>query len=298
MHVPAVRAVQVRRRPRGHLLAGSREQGEGLPAVEDGQQGVVVRFEDGDSTWCNTATATKDSKFDANTGKVRLIMRDPLFSVGVDAARTVTVKVDPGYVEVSTRGHRRRRPRPRPADAVPTAASRASPGTLTAHDQERIDDLSLSYRRRISSGPGDRLADARGDLPGRRDPRRDREGRDRPDCELRPRVLQFPSEVLGPEADLCREHGRRHRRRPREGVRRRRHRRSGACREVRRLPAARGRSRCGVVGAASRRRRVRSSARVVPRGVGRERRLRDDLPWRAPGVEPNYTALRPVLFGG
>ena len=71
------------------------------PPTKAGNKQVVVRFEDGDSTWCNTGTATKDSKFDANTGKVRLIMRDPLFSVGVDAERTVIVKVDLGYVEVS-----------------------------------------------------------------------------------------------------------------------------------------------------------------------------------------------------
>src|SRR5262249_30345455 len=55
------------------------------PPTKRGGQTVVVRFDEGDSTWCNTGTATKESRFEANTGKVRLLMRDPLFSVGVDA---------------------------------------------------------------------------------------------------------------------------------------------------------------------------------------------------------------------
>src|SRR5262245_34127877 len=114
------------------------------PPTKKGNRDVVVRFEDGGSTWCNTGTATEDSKFDANTGKVRLIMRDPLFSVGVDAEKTVIVKVDLGYIEVSKlAGSGAVVVGPAQQVGVPNGGEPGSPVpiALTPHDNERIQDL-------------------------------------------------------------------------------------------------------------------------------------------------------------
>jgi hypothetical protein len=114
------------------------------PPTKKGNRDVVVRFEDGDSTWCNTGTATEESKFDANTGKVRLIMRDPLFSVGLDAEKGTIVKVDLGYVEVSKlAGAGAVVVGPGQQTGVPNGGEPGFPGPiqLTAHDNERIADL-------------------------------------------------------------------------------------------------------------------------------------------------------------
>jgi hypothetical protein len=72
------------------------------PPKSGSQLQVIVRFEGGNS-WCETGPATETSKFDANAGKVRLILQDPLFGVGFydPTSRTATVKVQSGYVEVS-----------------------------------------------------------------------------------------------------------------------------------------------------------------------------------------------------
>jgi len=54
------------------------------------------------STWCGTGRDADDEleKYDANKGRVRLLLRDPLFGVGVEGGDTV-VKVALGYLEVS-----------------------------------------------------------------------------------------------------------------------------------------------------------------------------------------------------
>jgi hypothetical protein len=72
------------------------------PPKTGSQLQVVVRFEDGNS-WCETGQGTEQSKFDANTGKVRLILQDPVFGVTYEDpnSHTATVKVQSGYVEVS-----------------------------------------------------------------------------------------------------------------------------------------------------------------------------------------------------
>jgi hypothetical protein len=65
---------------------------------------VIIRWEAG-FTWCATGedpNGSKKKKYDGREGRVRLLMNDPLFFVGVNNSRTL-VKVALGYTEVSRR---------------------------------------------------------------------------------------------------------------------------------------------------------------------------------------------------
>src|SRR5262249_35016076 len=109
-----------------------------------GAKQVVIRFEAGGATWCNTGTQTKDSRFDANLGKVQLIMRDPVFGVGVDGEQGVTVEVHSGVVQVSKpAGDAAVVVGPDQQTFVPEGGKPGGVGpiTLTARDQARVTNL-------------------------------------------------------------------------------------------------------------------------------------------------------------
>jgi len=71
------------------------------PPRKPAHRQVIIRFEEGEGS-CGTGKDQDpgDKKFDADGGRWRLLMKDPLFAVGVDTRRTI-VKVALGYIEVS-----------------------------------------------------------------------------------------------------------------------------------------------------------------------------------------------------
>lgn len=71
------------------------------PRLNPSYKLIVIRFEQS-TTYCGTGSSGDTPvKYDADRGKIRLVVKDPLFSVGVNPENTV-VKVATGYIQVST----------------------------------------------------------------------------------------------------------------------------------------------------------------------------------------------------